>query len=207
MAFDNADLRARDGFTQKKVTILQIGDIHYPDQVERTANIDVKSDPFGAKNVLAPRGNLFQDAVRMLVSEAQKEIEAIVFVGDLTTGGDIQGFETIAKMLANDILPLFFKKAEFSNHVIIVPGNHDVDWPTCLDKHELPDDFTDKFKPFADILSREGLYNFPLLQPCSLKIGGDIGINLFGISAAQFRRAFVAIHRFQRENTFIPKQG
>src|SRR5712671_344007 len=122
-------------FVQKKITILQIGDVHYPEQIERATTIDVKSDPFGAKNVLAPSGHLFQDAVRMLVSEAQKDVEAIVFVGDLTTGGDVASYQAFVTKLVEDILPSFYQKAEYNKHIMIVPGNHDVDWPVCLKDH------------------------------------------------------------------------
>jgi 3',5'-cyclic AMP phosphodiesterase CpdA len=174
---------ANTSFHQKKLSILQIGDIHYPELLNATSRIDLKSDPFNAKSALAPAGHLFEDVVRLLMNEARNEIDAMVFVGDFTTAGDLVAYEAFTKKLAQDILPAFFNAAELSNRVIVVAGNHDVDWPSCLIENQRADDFVEKFSPFKDILARYGIANFPLIHPCAIKVGGDAQVNLFGINS------------------------
>jgi 3',5'-cyclic AMP phosphodiesterase CpdA len=169
-------------FHQKKISVLQIGDVHYPELLHASSSVDVKNDPFNVKAALAPAGHLFEDVVRLLMNEARKGIDGIVLVGDFTTAGDLPAYEAFAKKLTQDILPAFFNLAEYNNRVIVVPGNHDVDWPSCLVDHERAEDFVDKFKPFKEILAQYGITNFPLIHPCSIRVGDDAHVNLFGIN-------------------------
>lgn len=107
------------------MSLLQIGDVHYPTFVEQWTNVDNKDK--GTTGGIA--GHFSRPISSIIAREISKEvsrgaISAIVICGDLTDRGLLQDFDRAVAYLeaaidAGGTIP--------SESVHLLPGNHDVD--------------------------------------------------------------------------------
>lgn len=155
----------------KSVSLLQIGDIHYP---ENAGGIlaDIKDSNLPSiTNQTAP--NPLQVVFRGLARSIDKNPPAAIMIcGDLTSRGDISQYESCVNYLIRS-LNLGGKSIE-SIHV--VPGNHDVNRALCTDREKIN---TKKFAPLLkawgslsqDVLSTSGIRSERLSQGgCSFEL-------------------------------------
>jgi hypothetical protein len=120
----------------KKVTILQLGDVHYPES-KRDSGAD--NDGFTPDQVGTITGPRLKSVLERVVS-LSKLGALTVLSGDLTDRGNIEGYRQAVQFLSG---PLGI--ADSPANFVAVPGNHDIN------KFDIQIDETDHFAKFLPI--------------------------------------------------------
>lgn len=144
-----------EGLFVENITLIQIGDIHFPDidTEQRLLLLRDKSIPNKINEIL-PKPS-YSVVINELIKEVQDNPLAILVSGDLTTGGEITGYGECLKHL-KDWLNEFLSK-ESGEKVLIVPGNHD------LVRVKVPEScLYDKFNPIKEAVFRENFAELPI---------------------------------------------
>lgn len=106
----------------KTVRILQIGDVHFPDaHLEKLG--DLKDPAYPAKVTDKMQLTPLTCIARALETETEKTPNALLFCGDITSYGDLNGYREGLAYLS-DVLQL---KKWRARKVHAVPGNHDIE--------------------------------------------------------------------------------
>lgn len=106
------------------VTLLQVGDIHYPDHDRPDA--DVKDDALPEPLVKTATASELKASTRALLEAISANPSALLaFTGDLTSKGDLGGYATCVEYLDRAFW-LSDKSRWDDSHLHVVPGNHDV---------------------------------------------------------------------------------
>lgn len=143
-----------------RLRILQVGDVHLPGAARSSLPVDAKDERFPAdlRNVIAatPTKRVFHAIYRVLETET---VAALLFMGDLTDIGKLQGYQACAQYIRN---ALQLGPGEKYGDILtgIVPGNHDID-------RELANQpgATTKFEPLQKALNDAGLKSLPIGKP------------------------------------------
>ena len=108
------------------VRLIQVGDIHLPSAVKSQRNIDQKDRRFSVelRNIISsfPIKVVFKKIHEILDSE---QIDAILFMGDMTDIGSLENYERAINFVANS-LQIGDGRTHSHIPVGIVPGNHDI---------------------------------------------------------------------------------
>lgn len=132
--------------------LLQIGDVHLPGARLKPRPIDEKDKrfPVDLKHIISgqPTKRVFKKIYERLQSG---EVEAIIFMGDLTDLGDLDGYRSCAKYIAN-ALQLGESGVMSDVKCGIVFGNHDINRALAQEPG-----LTQKFAPLSHALRAEGL--------------------------------------------------
>ncbi|RUX07816.1 MULTISPECIES: metallophosphoesterase [unclassified Mesorhizobium] len=163
----------------RRVRILQVGDIHYPDWHPSSSNIDAKDSKFAPKITQKLRASSLRAVLTKLRRlTTSKPLDTIAFMGDFTSRGDktfiasaFQHFTLLcrAQGRSSKALPLIF-----------VPGNHDVNRD---DARELGP--TEKFSEMASLAARLGWQTVPVDQPVHFRLPtGSAGANFILVNTA-----------------------
>lgn len=158
-----------------RLRILQVGDVHYPTS-KGTRTVDDKDSKFPAEL----KGSLSSSPLKAVVKRIHQElsagrVDALVFMGDLTDFGDLDGFKSCANYLV-DALELRPGGQFASVPVGFVPGNHDVDRSLAVTQG-----ITGKFKPLADAMEHAGPQRFPTEAMVSFTVtkgAGKVAVHL-----------------------------
>lgn len=133
-----------------EIKILQVGDVHWPELSK--SDIDAKDRLAGPHMSRVASSKALQ-----VLGRAAKSHDAILFVGDLTSRGDLSAYASFldgVKKLSID-----------PNKILIVPGNHDVDHKLC--QEDQPDA---QFKPLNDALTARNFRELPIDAPIYLPV-------------------------------------
>jgi hypothetical protein len=159
-----------------QVRILQIGDVHLPSAMKSGRNIDQKDAAFSVelRNLISslPIKVVFRQIYKIL---EEGGVGSIVFMGDLTDAGDLEGYDKTCQFIAHS-LQLGEGRRHASIPVGIVPGNHDINRPMALEPG-----ITTKFEPLNAALRRASLPPLPVEQSLILPIvngSAKLSINL-----------------------------
>lgn len=130
----------------KSLTLVQLGDIHFPDHKgTRVGDLKDSAAPSSVVDAIAP--SLLELVMRKVAEVAsQPDVCALLVCGDLTTYGDIAEYTSCVEYLHRAIqIGDSTRWPDRSLHV--VPGNHDVNRTLCD-----PDgiDLFGKFSPLID---------------------------------------------------------
>jgi len=145
----------------RRLRIIQIGDIHFPDAHPL---VDATDPGMPSSVITAVAPNPLQNMMRSVLSVCQDntDLAGIFLCGDLTSRGDLAGYRDCVAYLRQAIhtaCPQFWN----SNSIHVVPGNHDVD-------RSLADpagtDLFQKFSPLRDVWNDPG---GPILSISSLR--------------------------------------
>lgn len=138
------------------IRILQLGDIHYPELHSSAAVVDAVDQQFPS-SLKSQVASSKYSAVMREAATRERDADALVFCGDLTTSGHIGSYRDCVTNLVN----LFGLKNVPAGHssVHAVPGNHDVDW-------NLAGDESGKFDPLREAWAKLGV---PILEPMNLR--------------------------------------
>lgn len=135
----------------RELTIFQVGDVHYPDHTKPFA--DIRDGALSAALVAAatPETEL-QGSTRALLARLESTAHPIlVFMGDLTTKGDLAQYDSCVEFLER-AFSLSDAATWQEERLHVVPGNHDVDRSLAA-----PGDLLSKFVPLADAWHGHGL--------------------------------------------------
>lgn len=157
------------------VSVLQIGDVHFPGEQENSTQSDVKDDSF-------PEGLLTYVASSRLWKVVRRIQETIdtgqpphaIFVGDITTGAN-----TAAYGQALDYFHRAFvegrKFYSTNSFMQIIPGNHDI---TRNKTFSLS--LTDKFAAFKKMIDDRNLPPLPIdaVRVVKVPVDGFSGVNI-----------------------------
>ncbi len=105
----------------RSLSMLQLGDIHYPDERE-ALGVDRKDEAIATSLVqrVAPRP--LQAAIRK-AARLKEKVDVLLLCGDLTSWGDYREYQACVDYLAD----AFALKASDTDKLHVVPGNHDID--------------------------------------------------------------------------------
>jgi Icc-related predicted phosphoesterase len=150
-----------------RLRVLQIGDVHLPSGVNAQPFVDVKdlTFPSGLASLIAtnPLKRVFKRVFALLESG---QVDAILFMGDLTDYGDIDAYAACCRYIASALQ--IGSSRRFANIPVgFVPGNHDIDRRLAKQPGA-----TTKFAPLGAALTAVGLPDLPVLQPKVLTVGG-----------------------------------
>jgi len=110
-----------------RIALLHIGDMHYPDAIHEEPKADVKDPSLESQLVKLASPDLFSRSIAKALEVFEEyRIDVILLSGDLTSGGDIKGYNDCVNYLINSGIIDLTRQSTDSVHV--VPGNHDVDW-------------------------------------------------------------------------------
>jgi len=111
----------------KALKLLQVGDLHYPELVRGNLNVDQGDSGFPTllQSLVAtpPSQVVAREMARLLTADQQ--IQGVLICGDLTSKGDLDGFEKGLHWLAKQ-LGLESRDRWSVESVHAVPGNHDI---------------------------------------------------------------------------------
>lgn len=108
----------------KEITLLHIGDIHFPDRDEEERPLFRRDSGFHtAMEEILPKAS-YMIVLEDLLEEIDKEPSAILFSGDLTTKGEIKGYNECLDFIKERVPLSYFE--ESNQKLFIVPGNHDL---------------------------------------------------------------------------------
>lgn len=113
---------------EKRISLLQVGDIHFPDSKNQQI-VDYKDENVPAPFIETLSLKTLPFILKKIHSFlSQKDIHGILFCGDLTSGGSLEGYkECLSYLKENFLSPDNFQQ----DQVHAVPGNHDIDRDTC----------------------------------------------------------------------------
>jgi hypothetical protein len=161
----------------RKLKLLQVGDIHYPDAADvKLADHRDKQVPESLVGVVSAKP--LQNAMRAVVQlcEQDPDIAGILLCGDLTSYGDLKGYQDCVEYLRRNIGAGSHGKWN-DRAVHVVPGNHDVDRSLC------DPDGKDVFRKFEQLeLVWQGI-SLPVLATKSIR---HISISVNGCTADVF---------------------
>lgn len=136
----------------KILTVLQVGDIHYPEARKGPLPIDLKDKAFPPGLIQKLGIPPLQAVVREIQGQMRKrQIDAIAFMGDLTHKGDNDGLSECISYIKKSFLD-YITSYKASVPAIVVPGNHDVIVPATGIT-----DIESKFGVFNEALKANGL--------------------------------------------------
>ncbi|MDX0463503.1 hypothetical protein GOC73_28255 [Sinorhizobium medicae] len=158
-----------------KVRLLQIGDIHLVSNAGNKAFVDDKDTtfPLNLKNIISrsPIKTVFRRIFEII---KEQDIDAVLFMGDLTDYGKLDGYEACSKYIAS-ALQIGSKGLYRDIPVGIVPGNHDINRTLALK----PGTST-KFTPLVEALTGAGLPPLPVHKAMHRSVEkGNARIELF----------------------------
>ena len=145
-------------FHMETLKFIQLGDIHLPD-VKSLTNTDSKDDGFPTSLANIIGLNPLQAVMREVVHFCEKErhsIAAILICGDLTSRGDLAGYQECLNYLQSN-LRLATSTVWQPERIHAVPGNHDIDRTKCDPAH------TDLFIKFEALSSAWANLGLPIL--------------------------------------------
>ncbi|MBI1354978.1 MAG: hypothetical protein GC160_11575 [Acidobacteria bacterium] len=105
-----------------EIAILQLGDVHYPDEESRRA-IDHADDALPARLVEGISPNPLQIVIRAITKLPPRDRHAYLLCGDLTSRGSVEGYDKCVQYLSDALALTSVADSKFH----VVPGNHDVD--------------------------------------------------------------------------------
>ncbi|MCM2477776.1 metallophosphoesterase [Rhizobium sp. CG5] len=159
----------------RRVRILQIGDIHYPDWNLTPSEIDEKDRKFAPSITSSIRGSAFRSVLKKLGQLASSDsVHGIIFVGDFTTRGQSEFLEGAFQHFS-----LLCRSTGVSSRTVpiaFVPGNHDVNRQDALDLGP-----TEKFRRMSELAQKFGWQSVPLNIPVTYSIegfGGSVDVTL-----------------------------
>lgn len=148
-----------------KLKILQVGDVHLPDHVS-AINMDDKDANFPSSLKEVVGSNLLKAVFRHIDKQlTDGKLDALMFMGDLTSRGDIKGYTLAAKYITESLL-IGGERHNKDIPVGIVPGNHDISRDLAD-----PADLSTKFGPLQKALVDAGLKEMPVTHNIAMNIG------------------------------------
>jgi Calcineurin-like phosphoesterase len=143
-----------------RLQFAQVGDVHLPGTLSAGRNVDNKDPrfPTALHNQVSrqPTRTVFEQLYRLIECKALK---AVLFMGDLTDIGSIDGYQSCSNYIAR-ALQLGSKGIHSDTPVGIVPGNHDIDRNLAIQPS-----VTAKFAPLNQALANAGLPPLPVQKP------------------------------------------
>lgn len=137
--------------------LLHLSDLHLsPDEHDAVGDYKAKVIPAADRTT---RRNLLESTLRALAEQLQQRdqrLAAVVVSGDVTYQNGAQGFAFFEQALAN-----LGEQLPAPDHIIVVPGNHDVQWGTDPGSQ-------DRYASFLEHVRAKG-YVTPLLDGIDLR--------------------------------------
>ncbi|WP_181182999.1 metallophosphoesterase [Mesorhizobium sp. B3-2-1] len=140
-----------------KIRLLQIGDVHLVSNAGNKAFVDDKDTtfPLNLKNIISrsPIKTVFRRIFEIIKDQG---VDAVLFMGDLTDYGKLDGYAACANYIAS-ALQIGSKGLFRDIPVGIVPGNHDINRSLALKPG-----MSTKFTPLVEALIGAGLPALPI---------------------------------------------
>jgi hypothetical protein len=164
----------------RRLTLFQVGDVHFPDHAE--ADADVKDGAFPASLISATSSKQLMASTRELVAQlADAPGAGLIFSGDLTSKGDLAAYGECVDYLVNAFL-LDNPEHWDPSRIHVVPGNHDVN--RDLAAEQMSGDLFSKFAPLRAAWARHGLDVIAIETPRRSYLSEEgARIDLFGLNS------------------------
>lgn len=129
------------------IKIIHIGDVHYPDSYNKHI-VDMKDKGIDKGFIEKITPNPFERVSKEIIKVIKSDdIKGILLSGDLTTRGNLAGYESCV----SHFLSLFSSANEESIEIHVVPGNHDLDREIAISGNP-----NKKFDKFVDVWVKHG---------------------------------------------------
>ncbi|MBX5146684.1 metallophosphoesterase [Rhizobium lentis] len=150
----------------RRVRILQIGDIHYPDWEMAQSRVDAKDRRFAPGITESLQRSSFPSVLRKLRQLASSSsCHGVAFVGDFTTNGQT---EYLNRAFQHFTLLCRGNGTAAQTPLLFVPGNHDINRTEALELGKL-----EKFRGMARVAEKFKWERVPLDQPVQVKLTGS----------------------------------
>lgn len=162
------------------LTILQVGDVHFPDHNKPDA--DLKDDTLAEALISTATAPELQAATRALLAAIGDYPSALLaFTGDLTSRGDLAEYVSCVEFL--DQAFLLSDVTRWSNPQLhVVPGNHDVNRPLAATAP--PGDLFYKFEPLQEAWAARGLDVIATASVRKTTVGiGTCSLHAYGLNS------------------------
>jgi hypothetical protein len=162
----------------KSLTLLQIGDVHFPEsKLECISHLKDKAFPSAVSDVTVMRPLVYVS--RALAKELEHKPQALLFSGDLTSKGSVAGYAdclTYLKDLIN------FKRWD-TERIHVVPGNHDIDRAHIDPNGE---DLFQKFDAFGQLWKDIGttVLTVDKFRETQIALSRTSGIRIFSLNSS-----------------------
>lgn len=164
----------------RRLKILQVGDVHYPEHTKPDA--DIKDKLLGAELVGSATSVELKAATRALLGAVDENPGALLaFMGDLTSKGSVDDYGRCVQFL-RDVFLLNDAQRWSKDQLHVVPGNHDVN--RDLAKNAPAGDLFHKFGPLDDAWHAA---NLDILATTSVRMtevtSGPCAIRAYGMNS------------------------
>lgn len=162
------------------IRIIQLGDIHYPDEENRASPVDSKDPGFPAslRSALGtpPLQAVFREVARLIDRDAPALVS---FMGDFTNRGEAEGLAECLSYVRK-LFPDYWDPSSRSPSCQLLIGNHDVD------RRKDPELET-RFHDINVAIESAGLPQASVLAPHELILSSDGGseVRVFGINSCR----------------------
>lgn len=131
----------------RHVSFLQLGDVHFPDLLKALPLADHKDKGMSPAMVGVVSSSRIAEITRGIsqIRREEEKLVAIVLTGDLTTRGDVPGYEACLNFL-HGALQLSDSAYWKHRRLLVVPGNHDINRGAIVSGQPLHA----KFEPLLD---------------------------------------------------------
>lgn len=160
-------------------TILHVGDLHFDDLRAASADIDAKDEGITRSLQAVISGHPLQTVMKPMAEQAERA-DAVLFVGDLSSYGNLDVYVDAVKYLHTALaLP---DRALDRLHAVV--GNHDVDRDLVYPGDRMRDEILAKFDPLTDAWAAHSL---PILAPGEVRrseiADGSVGLEVFSMNS------------------------
>lgn len=151
-----------------KFTLLQIGDLHYPDWKTEKAPVDLKSNTI-AQSIIEDFSDSSLEQVLAGISGrvSKPDVDAIAFMGDFTSLGDAKKLAQAAHHMTHLCRPTLSGRLN-RPQLLAVPGNHDVNREAALAEGPML-----KFSNFCNVFASLGWSTPDLSAPVHFDLLGQ----------------------------------
>ncbi len=165
--------------TVRSFTVLHVGDLHFDDLRAAAADVDTKDPGFAKSLLTAISGAPLQAVMKPMVEQAD-QADAVLFVGDLSSYGDLGVYEEAVNYL-NTAFVLPDRKLEILHAVV---GNHDVDRGLVQPGARTRAELLTKFDPLTVAWNNHAV---PILAPNDVRrsaiTNGRVGLEIFSMNS------------------------
>lgn len=160
----------------RHISFLHLGDVHFPDLLAAKPLADHKDKGMSAAMAGVVSSTRIVEIGREItrIQKEQVNLVAIALTGDLTTRGDVPGYESCLRFL-HKALQLSDRTYWKERRLFVVPGNHDINRSEIVNGQPLQKKFEPLLRQWEDIFGARDYLTIGSPSPTDLPISAPGG--------------------------------